>query len=316
MLSIIIPTYNRISVLKMTLHALFESVSASRNGEFEVIVINDGSSDGTMTYLKKLKKDRGFLIVLSQSHKGPASARNVGIRNAHGEIVLFLGDDTVPSPPLISEHMKWHNVYPSEEIAVLGNMPWHPDISITPYMKWLVTGGPYFPFYRFRHDTFVESFISSNISVKRAFIGTERFDENFPYAIHEDTEFGWRLKRKGLRIVYNENAIAYHYHQVSLDDAFNRALHGGESKEYFKIKHPDHFSDKKPLMFFAKNLVHHILCSEIIFALVLKPLACLLEKREFTNILQNIQGAIFTETYRYYYWKGEKSTSTRNLESN
>src|SRR5215510_6541262 len=89
--SVIIPTFNRADLLASTL----ESVFAQRCKEFEVIVVDDGSTDGTINYLKSLRK---HVSVYQQSNRGAGAARNLGVRYAKGKYLAFLDSDDVWFP--------------------------------------------------------------------------------------------------------------------------------------------------------------------------------------------------------------------------
>ena len=247
-LTIIIPTYNRKEILKKCLNALFIQTYSQSN--FEIIVIDDGSTDGTEGVVKEIIKSAPVgLRYFKQANKGPAAARNAGIKNAQGDIVLLIGDDIIATKTLIEEHIKWHNSNPENNVSILGFVTWSPEIKVTPFMKWLENGGPQFCYYNLRHGQEVSwhRFWTCNISLKRRFlIGNGLFDEDFPYAAYEDSELGCRLQKKGLRLFYNKLAISYHYHYTSLDDACQRMIKVGESASIFskKIGHkPTHIGD-------------------------------------------------------------------------
>ena len=84
--SIIIPTYNRLEFLKKAV----SSVVAQTHSDYEVIVVDDGSTDGTMEYLGSLG---ACVKVLSQANRGPGSARNLGVQHAIGTYIAFLDSD-------------------------------------------------------------------------------------------------------------------------------------------------------------------------------------------------------------------------------
>lgn len=86
--SIIIPTYNRSKLIIRTI----ESVLAQTFSDFEIIVVDDGSTDNTRGILKE-HIDSGKIKYIYQNNAGPARARNNGIRNARGEILAFLDSD-------------------------------------------------------------------------------------------------------------------------------------------------------------------------------------------------------------------------------
>jgi len=104
-LSVIICTYNRADLLNMSLESLTRQTLSK--DKFEVILIDDGSSDHT----KDVSSAFHSVLPLKyfyQNNAGLASARNHGIFAARGEILLFLDDDDIATPSLIEEHMKTH----------------------------------------------------------------------------------------------------------------------------------------------------------------------------------------------------------------
>jgi len=90
--SVVIPTYNRVEDLKKCLDSLREQ--SLKKGEFEIIIVDDGSTDGTAEFGRSLfEKNSEHIHYCYQKNKGPASARNLGVRHAKGEIIAFLDDD-------------------------------------------------------------------------------------------------------------------------------------------------------------------------------------------------------------------------------
>src|SRR5437867_2751922 len=103
--SVVIPTYNRRAVLARTLPTVLAQ-DFPLDG-YEVIVVVDGSTDDTVELLYSLKP-RCALRVFEQPNRGPASARNVGIRAARGHFVIFLDDDMLCDPGLLREQIAAH----------------------------------------------------------------------------------------------------------------------------------------------------------------------------------------------------------------
>ncbi len=84
-------------------------------------MVDDGSTDSTEQVVAQASKDSAIPVrYFRQENKGPAAARNVGIREAKSELILFTDDDIIPSPDLVGEHLKWQSKYPGEKTAVLG----------------------------------------------------------------------------------------------------------------------------------------------------------------------------------------------------
>lgn len=239
-LTVIIPTYNRKDILRKCLNALFHHTYPP--SDYEIIVIDDGSTDGTEELVKSLLNDPPCMLrYFKQKHKGPASTRNLGVKNASAGIVLFIGDDIIATPNLIAEHMKWHLRNPEENVAVLGYVTWSPELRITPFMKWLENGGPQFSYHELNgKKTLNKYFYASNISLKRRFLAKNGlFDEDFRYAAYEDLELSHRLTQKGLQILYNKEAVGYHLHSTSLGSFCTRQRLVGRSLLVLDKKLPD-----------------------------------------------------------------------------
>jgi len=236
-ISVVIPTYNNISVLKKTLLA-FDAQNFDFN-LFEVIVVNDGSSDNTLDLLKKLSRQlKIHLRIITQINSGPAKARNKGILAARGKTIIIVNDDVVPSSDLIKRHTDFHRLNSKKNIGLLGYVTWHNDLKVTPFMKWLEDGGPYFSFSKIKGKIAGwERFWTCNISAKKIFlVENNLFDENFPYAAWEDVEFGARLGTAGLKLFYDKKAIGYHYHPTSVEKIKKKMIANGESVMLLKNK--------------------------------------------------------------------------------
>src|SRR5262245_25867711 len=89
-LSIVVPTYNRRAGIERFLRALEEQTFPATR--FEVVVVDDGSTDGTDAALAAMQTPYR-LRVLHQENAGPAAARNAGLREAQGRLIVFLDDD-------------------------------------------------------------------------------------------------------------------------------------------------------------------------------------------------------------------------------
>ncbi len=235
-LTVVIPTFNRKEKLAQCVSSLMER--SDRKRDFEIIIVDDGSTDGTDELVRRMSKDRaGRVRYFRQEKKGPASARNIGIRNALGRIILFMGDDIIASEALVAGHLEWHDRFPEENVGVLGFITWSDRVRITPFMAWLETSGVQFDYRKLEGKTEApaEYFYSSNISLKKNFLISNGgyFDEAFPYAAYEDIELGLRLKKAGLALRYNQSAVGYHYHYTSLYSACRRMVTVGKSTVIF-----------------------------------------------------------------------------------
>lgn len=233
LISIIIPTYNRIGKLNIVLKKLMNCTDIEK---CELIIINDGSTDSTKKELSKISIKIPFKYI-NQKNSGPARARNIGILNARGKFVLFMGDDIIPSISLISEHIRSLNKHPNS--AILGFTKWDPAIKRTEFMDFLAPYGPQFNYnIKNNKDAGYSKFWTCNISLAKKWFNSELFDEKFKYAAYEDTELAYRLCKKGLKIEFNSHAIAYHSHEYNLIENFlKRQESVGKAGRVFVNKH-------------------------------------------------------------------------------
>lgn len=116
--SIIIPTCNRKELLKLSLHSF--NYQDYTKDSFEVIVIDDGSIDGTSDMIKSLKVNYKLIFLRNEKNRGPAHARNLGLQNANGEIIIFSDSDCIVPSNFVSGHLNHHemsnNICPSAAI--------------------------------------------------------------------------------------------------------------------------------------------------------------------------------------------------------
>jgi glycosyltransferase involved in cell wall biosynthesis len=235
-LSVVMPTYNRSELVGRALRGLLEQTVAS--AEYEIVVVDDGSTDETPEAVKAVAAPDERLRYYRQENRGPAAARNRGVLEARGEIVLFTGDDCLPDGRLLEEHLKAHE---QADVGVIGRVTWHPEIEITPFMAFLETG-PQFGFGQIQHpeDVPIWYFYTANCSAQRRWV--ERvggFDEDFRYAAFEDMELAYRMKKEGLRLVYRSGAKTYHHHPTTFEQHLNRQRVTGKSAALLYQKHPE-----------------------------------------------------------------------------
>ncbi len=223
-LSVVIPTRDRCSTLALTLASL-----ERQNGfdtEFEVIVVDDGSTDQTAEWLAARQSQAFELSVLRTSGLGPATARNRGLEIAAGSRVLLLGDDTIPQAGALAAHPE---AAKARDVAVQGFIEWDPTEPITELMRFLAPEGPQFWFKGFLDHGPVPftSVYGSNLSAPTRWFREEPFDETFPAACFEDTEMAWRWSRRGWRMVFARTALC----TVTTTTLSNRSCRGNGRPE-------------------------------------------------------------------------------------
>ncbi|HEX7191023.1 MAG TPA: glycosyltransferase family 2 protein, partial [Thermoanaerobaculia bacterium] len=209
--SVVIPTYNRLEMLMRVLKALEDQRDAP---PFEVIVINDGSTDPTQN-IPTMHWDLR-LQFRTQPNSGPGTGRNNGVSLATGRFVVFIGDDTVPERDFLAEHARTHREANDDSlVACLGYTGWPRRERVTAFMDYINDYGLQFGYKLIRDGETVpfNFFYTSNISIDRQLLADHPFDTTFPAAAWEDIELAYRLNDLGLKIRYNARAVTRHYHR-------------------------------------------------------------------------------------------------------
>ncbi|MBN2475438.1 MAG: glycosyltransferase [Pirellulales bacterium] len=241
-ISVVIPTYNRIEKLRQVLAALeAQSVDPER---FEVIVIDDGSTDATgrtmAAYVTSAPLDVRYY---KQENKLQGAARNWGIQLARKPLVAFIGDDIIPHRDFLRQHLdshRTHNRY--GDVVVVGYTTWAAGNRVTPFMEFIGERGPQFGYACFNGNgpLSFDCFYTSNISMPRKMLQELEyvFDEDFNTYGWEDIELGYRLERNGMRLLYNPRATAYHDHPTDVRAFCRRQFLVGRGSRIFVRKHP------------------------------------------------------------------------------
>jgi GT2 family glycosyltransferase len=154
-----------------------------------------------------------------------------------------VGDDIIATETLVEQHLQFHNQHsPDSRCAVLGYIRWAPELKVTRFMHWIGEMGWQFGFSLINDpmDLPFNYFYTSNISLPRArFLECGGFDEDFREYGWEDIELSCRLKDRGLKIIYNREALAYHDHPTTLASFCQRQTKVGYSALCFYKKHPE-----------------------------------------------------------------------------
>ncbi len=206
--SIVLPTYNRLQQLQKVLAGL--EAQTYPLTDFEVLVVSDGATDGTNEFLRTYATPLALQLFV-QPNQGAATARNLGVTKAQGDLIIFLDDDVVPAPALIAEHVITHAQH-TGDVVVLGPMLTPPDFTLKPWVHWeqAMLYKQYADIAAERWQPTARQFYTGNASVARHdLLATGGFDTSLRRA--EDVELAYRLADRGLGFVFNPDAIGYHY---------------------------------------------------------------------------------------------------------
>jgi GT2 family glycosyltransferase len=210
---VVVPTYNRLERLHRVLQSLAEQ---DIDEPFEVIVVSDGSTDGTDHYLQGDELPLPITTCL-QENQGPAGARNTGVERASGDLVVFIDDDVVAEAGLLRCHRDAHRRL-GERAVVIGPMLNPPDHAMSPWIRWeqAMLAKQYDDMLDGKYRATPRQFYTGNASVRREHLmAVGGFDTAFRRA--EDIELAFRLADHGLSFHFEPEARGRHYAERSYD---------------------------------------------------------------------------------------------------
>ena len=224
LVSIIIPHWNGIDILSECI----DSLNNTEYSNFEIIVVDNYSSDESVKWLKanhpKIK------IIENDKNYGYAGGCNRGINNSKGDYIVFLNNDTVHKKDWLSNLVTFMNKHPDcaavqpkilnyyerDKFDYAGGAGGHMDILCYPFAR-----GRLFLEQEIdnnQYDDDAPCFWASGTAImvrKEFFLEVEKFDENF-FAHMEEIDLCWRLQLKGHNIYVNPKSVIYHKNAVSL----------------------------------------------------------------------------------------------------
>jgi GT2 family glycosyltransferase len=241
MFSLVIPTHNRSPILRRMLQNLFTLEGIA---ECEVIIVNDGSTDGTADVLEEYRmKFPDVLRTIQTTNGGPARARNHGIRLAQKERILFIDDDVFPRKGMLQSHKRMlDDGYTGSQ----GLLLWHPEITITPLIRYLDSRGTQFAFDQVKDPArlgFAHVYTANFAVSKKALVDIGGFDEQFfdgstAFGAFEDTILAYALQQHGARLGLNRDAVADHLHDMTEEAVFRKEQKVGFFIGRLKIRYP------------------------------------------------------------------------------
>ncbi len=232
--SVVMPTYNRFGQVRAALEGLADQQGLDE--PVEVIVVSDGSTDGTDEYLSSSQVPLP-VVALTQPNAGPAAARNRGLEAARGDLVVFVDDDTVAAPDLVAAHLRRHE-RPDDDLVVIGPMLTPEHYAISPWVQWeqdMLTK-QYEAMRTGVYEATARQFYTGNASVARIHLrAVGGFDTAFRRA--EDVELAYRLADRGLRFAFDPTAIVHHYAERSFESWLQAAYAYGRNDVVFGRDH-------------------------------------------------------------------------------
>lgn len=235
--SVVIPTYNRKPILEKCLRSLEQQVIPSHSPieGYEVVVVDDGSTDETIGWLRANAEALPHVRLFLQEHQGPAAARNLGVEQAMGDTIIFIDSDLVVTEVFLQAHatalVEGAKRLGSDRLFTYGrviNTCNFDDPTAEPFK---VT------------DFSAAYFATGNVAIARHWLEQAGlFDTRFQLYGWEDLELGVRLKNLGLTLVKCPEAVGYHWHPPftlsQIPSLIDKEIQRGRMGVLFYQKHP------------------------------------------------------------------------------
>lgn len=229
MISVIIPTYNSEQTIKICIESLLKQIY----DDYEIIVVDNGSTDHTVDIVEKFP-----IKLITERRRGSYTARNTGAKAAKGDILAFMDSDQTVAPHWLDKLTK--PLVSKEEVATLGGT------KSAKRDRWSIVGQKIYDDYLKRciiEEGYAKTIDTRNFAIiKNVFTEVEGFDESVQYV--GDAEFGARLVENGYKIKFIENCEVKHFHKSSLKKRAKRRYQQGYWTPDVYQKHKNYFDRK------------------------------------------------------------------------
>ena len=231
--SVVIPTYDRLPILQKCLKALENQriPAQSAISGYEVVLVDDGSTDGTLEWLQASAADFPHVKSYLQNHQGPAAARNLGVEKATGDTIIFIDSDLVVTESFLVAHFEALTNAGSDRIFTYGRVINTANFDSPTSEPYKLT------------DFSAAYFATGNVAIARHWLDKAGlFDKRFQLYGWEDLELGVRLKKLGLKLIKCPDAVGYHWHPpfalAQIPNLIDKEIQRGRMGVLFYQKHP------------------------------------------------------------------------------
>lgn len=230
--SIVIPTYNTEIVLDECLNALCHQ--SQKEASFEVIVVNDGGNNKASAIVNRYK-NKLSLRYFYQNNNGPAAARNLGIRMAEGEIILFLDDDSLPTSNWFESTVNAWNKYPHYD-GIGGYTTY--DMAENIYCR---VNSHFFNWYlrQYTDDQQHPFLVTCNAGYKKSMLNrVNNFDETFKKPSGEDRDLNIKIAKVGGKLRIEKDILVYHDRDLTFKSTVKKHYNYGKAAYNIYTRYP------------------------------------------------------------------------------
>lgn len=280
--SVVICAYNA----ERTMDACLASLRTLRYPNYEVVIVNDGSTDRTLEISQRYPE----CTLISQENKGLSVARNVGYQNSTGEIIAYTDSDCVADPDWLT-YLAYKFVY-SGFVAVGGpNLPPPEDSAVAAY----VAAAPGGPTHVLIDDEVAEHIPGCNMAFTKAALEEIGGFDPLHRAAGDDVDLCWRLQNNGHQIGFSPAAQVWHFRRNTIKAYLKQQMGYGQAEAQLYFKHPFRFNmlgqsqwigriygDIGMSFFTGKPVIYHGVFGRGLFQTLYEPSSSLLSYLPFT----------------------------------
>lgn len=235
-ISVVLPTHQR----RASVIASIQALLAEDVPESEIVVVDDGSSDGTWPALQALAARDGRVVPLQQQNAGKRAANAAAVARARGEVLLFLDDDVLPGPGLLAGHLSAHET-PGR--VVVGYMPTVVPVPTTGRAFATVLYAQEYEGrcarYEADPDDVLQHLWMGNVSLTRESYEKAGLGELEGFRFrHEDRGIGLACAAAGLVGLFDRRLAASHQHSRTVDQFVRDCVDQGAGRAALAAAHP------------------------------------------------------------------------------
>ena len=234
-----LPAYPKVSVVicvyngERTLDACLASLERLNYPNYEVIVVNDGSTDRS----KQIAESYDYIRLIHQENKGLSEARNAGIRASQGEIIAYTDADCMTDTDWLTYLVAR---FQSSDFGAVGGPNFSPPDDS--FVASCVAVSPGAPSHVLLDDEIAEHIPGCNMAFRReALEAIAGFDPIFR-AAGDDVDLCWRLQNKGYKIGFSPAAVVWHFRRNTIRDYLKQQRGYGKAETLLFFKHPSRFN--------------------------------------------------------------------------
>ena len=264
MISIIVAVKNDV----VHIEKCIDSIENQDFADYEIIVVDGQSTDGTLELLEKRLANNNSFILMHNPKGNAAAGRNIGIKKARGQIVAFLDSDAYANKDWLFNIESRFSYMNNTNIAGVGgpnlppaNQPFLSNVFVKVMASPLASGGRFNPSIQhkmLKDAKLVKHIPTCNLAIKRnIFCENGWFDERFTKG--HDFELSMRLNKKGYLFFYDPEIKVWHYRKPTIRSFAKQIFEWGQARMLLMKKHGLSFNCLLPLFFLLLLMSYFIL---------------------------------------------------------